>query len=434
MGGVAPDPFDTNPPAPQPGGESVCVFVAEGFVAVCAEHITVTSLAPGQPTRQVSGLINKAGNQPAEGKIQEDKYPLGDGKYEPDHIDTSVLLIGIFGIVVINTDPTRTRETKRGCSTTLPKRHAEMSLYKSLETIMLIRILSRIAPGITPVTDWCDEYMMLLDLRDLRPKTREKRKGHVGHIKSAIGGIRISSVRPIHVAQAVHEIWESGRQNTARRVLLEAKDMFAEAVAAGLISANPAASIKPLPVKIRRQRMRLDEWRALYDEAKQSEPAWVSRMLLLALITGQRRADLQKMSFSDIRDGHLYVEQQKTGERIALPFKLKLIPIGMTLDQVIKSCRHYAEPGETLLRKQNGQPIGNNYMSARFRDLFVRVLGRTDTGFRPTLHECRSLSERLYRDQGVNTQVLLGHKHQRMTDLYNDSRGLDLHEYKFLAA
>ena len=41
----------------------------------------------------------------------------------------------------------------------------------------------------------------------------------------------------------------------------------------------------------------------------------------------------------------------------------------------------------------------------------------------PTFHEQRSLSERLYRAQGIDTQKLLGHKSSKMTDRYNDDRG-----------
>ncbi|RGO38690.1 hypothetical protein DXB20_14315, partial [Escherichia coli] len=40
-------------------------------------------------------------------------------------------------------------------------------------------------------------------------------------------------------------------------------------------------------------------------------------------------------------------------------------------------------------------------------------------------HEQRSLSERLYREQGLDTQKLLGHKSRKMTDRYNDDRGKD---------
>lgn len=48
----------------------------------------------------------------------------------------------------------------------------------------------------------------------------------------------------------------------------------------------------------------------------------------------------------------------------------------------------------------------------------------------PSLHEMRSLSERLYRAQGINTMRLLGHANQEMTDKYNDDRGLSAREWK----
>ncbi|WP_346775673.1 hypothetical protein [Erwinia sp. JH02] len=45
------------------------------------------------------------------------------------------------------------------------------------------------------------------------------------------------------------------------------------------------------------------------------------------------------------------------------------------------------------------------------------------SGTPPSFNEQRSLSERLYRDQGIDTQTLLGHKSRSMTDKYNDDRG-----------
>jgi len=297
---------------------------------------------------------------------------------------------------------------------------------------MLYRLIAKAIPSTTPFDQWCDEFIKLVELRDLLPATVEKRKCNIGHLKNAIGRTRIGSVRPLHIATAVREIHGSGRQNTARSVLREAKQIFNEAVIAGLVNVNPAATLQHLPAPVKRTRLRLEEWQALYEESLSTEPYWVSRMLLLALITGQRRADLQKMKFSDVKDGHLFVEQQKTGMRVALPMKLRLNVIKTSLDQVIKSCKKYSVPGETLLRKHNGKPFCNNYMTARFRDLFVRVLNHTGSGTSPSLHECRSLSERLYREQGIDTQVLLGHKHRRMTDEYNNDRGLDRDKYKFL--
>lgn len=42
---------------------------------------------------------------------------------------------------------------------------------------------------------------------------------------------------------------------------------------------------------------------------------------------------------------------------------------------------------------------------------------------RRTFHEQRSLSERLYRKQGIDTQALLGHTTRLQTDRYNNTRG-----------
>lgn len=42
-----------------------------------------------------------------------------------------------------------------------------------------------------------------------------------------------------------------------------------------------------------------------------------------------------------------------------------------------------------------------------------------------TFHEQRSLAERLYKTQGINTKELLGHKSQTQTDRYHDDRGKD---------
>ena len=41
----------------------------------------------------------------------------------------------------------------------------------------------------------------------------------------------------------------------------------------------------------------------------------------------------------------------------------------------------------------------------------------------PTFHEIRSLAARLYAEQGIDAQALLGHKSPDMTALYRDVRG-----------
>ena len=64
--------------------------------------------------------------------------------------------------------------------------------------------------------------------------------------------------------------------------------------------------------------------------AAEKDGYFLQRGMLLALMTGQRLSDICKMQFSDIRDGYLHVEQQKTGTRIAIPLALRCDKLNLT--------------------------------------------------------------------------------------------------------
>lgn len=73
---------------------------------------------------------------------------------------------------------------------------------------------------------------------------------------------------------------------------------------------------------------------------------------------------------------------------------------------------------------------GRGLTFSHFEEARQAALSAFKSGHPASLHECRSLSERLYRKQEINTMILLGHHSQAMTDLYNDDRGLSGGEWK----
>jgi integrase len=48
----------------------------------------------------------------------------------------------------------------------------------------------------------------------------------------------------------------------------------------------------------------------------------------LAIVTGQRRADLAKLGPRNVRDGKLWITQQKTGAKVCISLELKLEAMG----------------------------------------------------------------------------------------------------------
>lgn len=294
--------------------------------------------------------------------------------------------------------------------------------------------LGRIAPTHQSLAAWCVTYDSILAARALKPKTLQNRRRYVAHLTDALGHRAMSSIAPADIAAVVRAIWSSDRPVAARRVLIEANDLFNEAVLARVLTYNPAQPLKHLPAPVRRARLSLEHWREIHGWAAEYGQPWFAYSLRLALVCAQRRADLVKMDEEHVWDDHLHVIQQKTGERVALPLELRCDALGLTLGDVILEGRTYQLPGRLLLRKRTGQPLGAAALTAAFtraRDaVFTRETWPGQTP--PTFHEIRSLSERLYRAQGINTKVLLGHKRQSMTDLYNDDRGLSRNDWKVL--
>ena len=89
-------------------------------------------------------------------------------------------------------------------------------------------------------------------------------------------------------------------------------------------------------VKVRRQRLCLELWKATYEEAKYP---WLKRAMELALLTGQRREDIVSFQFKDEVEGFLQVVQSKTGARLRISTSVTLQCIDLSLDEVIRRCR-----------------------------------------------------------------------------------------------
>lgn len=300
----------------------------------------------------------------------------------------------------------------------------------------LSKTLGKISAKYRTLSDWAVIYSQIVTSKPITKKTISNREHHHKRILAHLGGQEIGLIRPHDIAGVISRVYET-HPHTAKRMLIEVRDMFQQAVDYGWIDRNPAASLKPLKVKVSRLRLTLKEWLAIRDYSEKNSPPWVSRMVALALVTGQRRGDLMKMKFSDVwsDDGVecLHVIQDKTGARISIPLDLRIDVIGMSVRDAIESCRSYAKlvDGEDscLVRKSTGKPLVGASMSWRFEQAREGALGlHKGDGAPPSLHECRSLSERIYREQGINTMTLLGHTSQGMTDLYNDDRGLSAKE------
>lgn len=304
-------------------------------------------------------------------------------------------------------------------------------------TRQILAISDRIATSkgksITTST-WLDRYQAIQDDRlksgDIKLNTYKQKAKPVSLLRERAGMKLISSVDVRDIAQLLDEYITAGQPRMAQVVRSVLIDVFKEAQHYGEVPPgyNPALATKQPRRKITRQRLSLEEWQKIFDIADASH-RYMGNAMLLALVTGQRLGDISRMKFSDIWDDHLHIIQEKTGSKIAIPLSLRLNAINWSLRDVVARCRDYAVSPylvhffRTTSQAERGAQVKSNTLTMNFskaRDLAGIDWGE---GSPATFHEQRSLSERLYKEQGLDTQKLLGHKTQQQTDRYHDDRG-----------
>ncbi|ADU71510.1 phage integrase Arm DNA-binding domain-containing protein [Pantoea sp. At-9b] len=253
-------------------------------------------------------------------------------------------------------------------------------------------------------------------------------------LEKRLPNVRLRNIDTKALASIIDEYKSEGKNRMAQFLRANWIDMFKEAQHSGEVDQgyNPALATRKVHAKVKRARLSFDEWQKIYEAAKNTLAPAASNSMLLALITGQRRTDIAKMKFSDVWDDHLHIEQSKTGAKIALPLSLRCNALGMSLGEAIAICRDRVLSPYMIHHVRNnrgkkpGDPIWEDSLSRYFSEARISAGVNPDKDQTPpSFHEQRSLSERLYRAQGINTQLLLGHKSIAMTDKYNDDRGAD---------
>ena len=302
--------------------------------------------------------------------------------------------------------------------------------------------ISRAAGKSVSVTSFIVKYRKIQEERyangEIKLTTLKQKEAPLKALTSHVGLKDIDAVTVRDIVDILDTYRERGQNRMAQIVRKVIVDVYREAQQVGEVPPgyNPAEATKKPKVTVSRSRLTLEEWQMILEQSG-NHTYFLRRAMILAIVTGQRLNDICNMKFSDIWDGYLHIEQGKTGAKIAIPLSLRCEAIGYSLSEVVSMCRdkilspyllHHHHAKGTAKRGDMIKPATLTVAFSAARDR-VSYNWKKD-GTAPSFHEQRSLAERLYREQGIDTQTLLGHSSKTMTDQYNDTRGK---EWKKLA-
>jgi integrase len=249
------------------------------------------------------------------------------------------------------------------------------------------------------------EYLGSSDFREKKPATQYAYRNAIEHLRSRPSiAMPVSQITRPKLERMRDEIAENhpGKANMVMNVLKLLLDFGTRRE--GYNEANPALKIR---------QVKGGEYRSWTDaELQQFEAHWprgfLPRLIYeLALGTGQRRGDIAKMTWADIRDGEIYVCQEKTGERLWIPLHRSLS------DELAKTEKQHA----VLVSTVTGRAYSSTYLGASFAEAIRKAALPNEC----VLHGLRKAAARRLAEAGATSHQIMaitGHKSLAMVEHY----------------
>ncbi len=246
-------------------------------------------------------------------------------------------------------------------------------------------------------------------MRHVAPRTRADREGHIRRLQTIFGRMAPGDLQPHHIAQYLRR---HSHPVAANREIETLSAALGYAVEHGMLTANPCRQVRRNPESPRDRRVTDDEYAAVYELA----PPVLAVAMELAVTTGMRRGDLLALSWAQVGDEGITVRAEKTGDALLLEWTPRL---SAAIERA-RSIRPRVR-GMTVLCTRRGQPYSRDGFSAMWQRLMARAVKQKEIE-RFTFHDLRAKCATDAKEQGLDSQSLLGHRTEAQHRAYLRSR------------
>lgn len=238
------------------------------------------------------------------------------------------------------------------------------------------------------------------------PRTQADNLKELDKLTAVFGDMLVDAIKPFHVRQYLDIRGQAAKARANREKAL-LSHVFNKAREWGYTDAtNPCQGVKGFKEAGRDRYVTDAEFEAVRVVAHPT----LRDAMDLALLTGQRPADVLKIERAHIHDGALHVEQNKTGTKRAILLAGELAAV---IERI--RTRPRVRYSAFLIQDDDGRPLSVAALRSRF-DAARRQAGVS--------FQFRDLRAKAATDTGdlAHSQLLLGHKNRTMTERYVRAR------------
>lgn len=233
-------------------------------------------------------------------------------------------------------------------------------------------------------------------------RTQRDNIKELDNLRAVFGRMLIETIKPHHVRGYLDHRGQTAKARANREKAL-LSHLFNKAREWGYTDApNPCQGVKGFTENGRDRYVTDTEFQAVRAKA---DPTLQDAMDL-ALLTGQRPADVVKILRVDLREGALFITQNKTGAKRAIEIVGELAEVVARIN-----ARKRVRLSAYLIQDDNGRPLSMLALRSRFDK--ARLAAGVSFQFR----DIRAKTASDTGDLG-HSQRLLGHKNRDMTEHY----------------
>jgi hypothetical protein len=203
---------------------------------------------------------------------------------------------------------------------TIPLAHAKHQALQANAHIMnsVPSLVERISGGGHTLAELLDE-MPVSDVTNTAKAQRSQDK----RIRAELGAKACASLSVKDCAAFVEGIEEEGKARSAQAMRSRLMAVCQRGQQLGWMTSNPAEVTRQPSVEVKRGRLTIESFMAIYEKAAEVAE-WLPKAMRLALLTGADRATVAGMTRAMVADGLLTYNRGKTGAWIAVPLSLRL--------------------------------------------------------------------------------------------------------------